>query len=68
MKRARGRKQLFQFPNAGLKAVAHLVSAGNRRVVDRLDNGNRIETIWTRDRIAYRKLWNILKAAAESLP
>jgi hypothetical protein len=35
--------------------------AGNRQVVERLDNGNRIETIWTRDRIAYRKLWNILK-------
>jgi len=42
--------------------------AANRQVVDRLDNGNRIETIWTRDRIAYRKLWNILKAAAESPP
>jgi|GEM_PF-2870221 len=28
MKRAKGRKQLFQFPNADLKALAHLVSGG----------------------------------------
>jgi integrase len=30
----------------------HLVPGGNRQAVDRLDDGNRMETFWTRERIS----------------
>jgi hypothetical protein len=29
----------------------HLVPGGNRQAVDRLDDGNRMETFWIRERI-----------------
>ena len=30
----------------------HLVPGGNRQAVDRLDDGNRMKTFWTRERIS----------------
>ena len=43
--------------------------AGNRQVVDRLADGNGIETIWTRDRIGVPQVMkNIGATAGVELP
>jgi hypothetical protein len=43
----------------------HLVPGGNRQAVDRLDDGNRMKTFWTRECVlVYRKLLKELEPPA----
>src|SRR5262245_12418111 len=44
----------------------HLVPGGNRQVVDRLDDGNRMETFWTRERIRVPQVMENIGATRRS--
>jgi hypothetical protein len=43
-----------------------LVPGGNRQAVDRLDDGNKSETIWTRDRIGVPQVMENIGATRRS--
>jgi len=44
----------------------HLVPGGNRQAVDRLDDGNRMETFWTRERIGVPQVMENIGATRRS--